>query len=264
MSDLSIADEFMKAAVCGASKVSVIRHFKKYYNCSDSDIKNLIDLCSFKSEPKTINYAEFYNKLKTKDVNWFKFPFTQIGTIDNFLSAEECTALIDVIDENLRPSSVSNPDDSQVTSNYRTSKTADLHYFSKPYYNFLDKKICNFLDVYPFIGETIQAQRYEPGQYYKKHCDYFTPLTKEYKTYTEWMGQRTYTFMCYLNDVEEGGETEFKILGLKIKPKQGMAVVWNNLYKNGLPNPKTIHEALPPISGPKVVLTKWFRSWPLI
>ena len=78
------------------------------------------------------------------------------------------------------------------------------------------------------------------------------------------MGQRTYTFMCYLNDVEEGGETNFIALNKKFKPKQGMAVIWNNLYKNGIPNPKTLHEALPPVSGDKYVITKWFRSWPLI
>ena len=78
------------------------------------------------------------------------------------------------------------------------------------------------------------------------------------------MGQRTYTFMCYLNDVEEGGETNFIALNKKFKPKQGTAVIWNNLYRNGIPNPKTLHEACPPVSGDKYVITKWFRSWPLI
>ena len=70
--------------------------------------------------------------------------------------------------------------------------------------------------------------------------------------------------MCYLNGVEEGGETFFKHLKLKIKPQRGMAVIWNNLYKNGIPNYKTLHEACPPISGNKYVVTKWFRSWNLI
>jgi prolyl 4-hydroxylase len=110
----------------------------------------------------------------------------------------------------------------------------------------------------------MQGQRYALGQYYKQHCDYFKPLTKEYKTYCEWMGQRTWTFMIYLNDVEEGGETYFKHLKLKIKPEQGTAVIWNNLYRNGLPNPKTLHEALPPVSGKKYIITKWFRSWSLV
>jgi len=78
------------------------------------------------------------------------------------------------------------------------------------------------------------------------------------------MGQRTWTSMIYLNDVEEGGETYFKHLKLNVKPKQGMLIAWNNLYKNGMPNFKTMHEALPPISGKKYVITKWWRSWQLI
>lgn len=261
---VDLASEFMKAAVAGASKTQVMRHFKNQYGCSLEQINQLIQLCNFRAAPEKIDYLWFYLNLKEKLIDWFGFPYTQIGTVDNFLSTEECEELISLVDSNLRPSFVSNPEDNSKISNYRTSQTADLHYLASPIYNQLDKKICNFLGVNPFIGETIQSQRYEPGQYYKKHCDYFTPITKEYKVYTEWMGQRTYTFMCYLNDVEEGGETSFLLLNKKIKPKRGMAVIWNNLYKNGLPNPKTIHEACPPVSGNKYVLTKWFRSWPLI
>ena len=76
------------------------------------------------------------------------------------------------------------------------------------------------------------------------------------------MGQRTWTAMVYLNDVESGGETRFKFLNKSFKPKRGQLLLWNNLYKNGIPNFKTLHEALPPISGDKYVITKWFRSWP--
>lgn len=262
--DASLATAFMTAAVSGTSKTQVVRHFKEHYSCSPADIKHLIALCNFKSKPNRIDYLWFYNNLKEKTINWFTFPFTQLGVVEDFLSLEECKTLINAVNKNLRPSLVSNSDDSNKTSNYRTSQTSDLHYLESPTFNLLDKKICNFLGVNPFIGETIQSQKYEPGQYYKKHFDYFTPGTKEYKVYTEWMGQRTYTFMCYLNDVEEGGETSFLALNKKIKPKQGTAVIWNNLYKNGIPNIKTLHEACPPISGNKYVITKWFRSWSLI
>jgi prolyl 4-hydroxylase len=262
--DESIAFEFMRAAVSGASKTQTIRHFKKYYDCTDEDIQELIKVCFFKDKPKTLDYRQVANQLNNVGVNWFPFPFTQIGTVENFLSRGECEALMEVADENLRPSVVSTEQDDNKISKYRTSQTADLNYLSSPGLNLLDKKICSFMNITPFYGEVVQSQKYKPGQYYKEHYDYFTPITKEYKTYTEWMGQRTWTFMCYLNDVEEGGETSFRFLNLKIKPKQGMAVVWNNLYRNGLPNPKTLHEALPPISGDKYILTKWFRSWSLI
>ena len=48
------------------------------------------------------------------------------------------------------------------------------------------------------------------------------------------------------------------------KPKKGLLIGWNNLYINGFPNYKTMHEALPPIKGSKYIITKWWRSWSLI
>ena len=67
------------------------------------------------------------------------------------------------------------------------------------------------MGIDPFLGESLQAQKYKPGQYYKEHCDFFHPHTREFKVYCEWMGQRTWTAMVYLNDVESGGETRFQI-----------------------------------------------------
>ena len=162
---VDLASEFMKAAVAGASKTQVMRHFKTQYGCSLEQIHQLIQLCNFKSAPEKIDYLWFYLNLKEKPIDWFGFPFTQLGTVDNFLSPEECEELISLVDSNLRPSVVSNPEDNSKISSYRTSQTADLHYLASPIYNQLDKKICNFLGVNPFIGETIQSQRYAPGQY---------------------------------------------------------------------------------------------------
>ena len=74
------------------------------------------------------------------------------------------------------------------------------------------------------------------GQEFKAHTDYFE--AEQYDKYATAMGQRTYTFFIYLNDVEEGGETDFESLGLVVRPRQGSAIVWNNLDANGIPNPK--------------------------
>jgi len=254
----------MKAAVSGVSKTQIIKYIKETYDQSDEQIKQLLRLCNFKSKPKTINYKAFAARSFTGGARRLHFPFTQLYIADDFLTADECQELIKASATILRPSTVADPGDTKAVTKYRTSKTADLHYFNSLFLNYVDNKIADFMGLNPFLGETLQAQKYAPGQYYKKHTDYFCPLAKEFKTYTEWMGQRTWTTMVYLNDVEEGGETYFKHLKLKIKPTAGKAVIWNNLYASGIPNPKTLHEALPPISGDKYVVTKWWRSWPLI
>ena len=49
-----------------------------------------------------------------------------------------------------------------------------------------------------------------------------------------------------------------------MKPKEGTLIAWNNLYIDGTINQNTLHEALPPKSGKKYIITKWWRSWNLL
>ena len=264
MPEAALISKYMHAAVGGVSKAQLDRTFKTEHKCTEAEIDQILRLCSFKSKPNYVDYRSFYNLPITRKAKRIYYPFTQLYVYDDFLSQEECQRLTAIIDQNLRPSTVSDPNDECVVSEYRTSKTADLNYFDDPFYLGIDRRITDLLELSPFLGETMQAQRYEPGQYYREHWDFFMPTSKEYKIYCHWMGQRTWTTMVYLNDVMEGGETYFKHLKLRVKPKQGTLLAWNNLYKNGIPNLKTMHEACPPISGNKYVITKWWRSWSLI
>jgi prolyl 4-hydroxylase len=255
---------FLESSVSGASRTQVRRRFKEIYELNDNQLNKLEELAKFKNKPKKINYRKFYKNNITKKAQRIYYPFTQLYKQENFLSNQECNQLIDMISTGLRPSTVADDGDTCLVNNYRTSKTSDLNYFKDPFYLSIDKKIASLVDLEPFFGETMQAQKYEVGEYYKEHYDFFSPFNHEFKTYCEWMGQRTWTTMIYLNDVEEGGETYFKYLNLKIKPKKGLLIAWNNLYSNGFPNYKTMHEALPPIKGSKYIITKWWRSWSLI
>ena len=66
--------------------------------------------------------------------------------------------------------------------------------------------------------------------------------------------------MIYLNNVLEGGETEFPKLNKVFSPVQGKALIWNNLNEDGSPNENTIHQAHPVKKGSKTIITKWFRQ----
>jgi prolyl 4-hydroxylase len=66
-------------------------------------------------------------------------------------------------------------------------------------------------------------------------------------------GVRILTFYIYLNDVEEGGGTQFPVLNLTVTPRRGRAVLWPSVL-NEDPNkkdPRTVHEAMPVIRGEK-------------
>ena len=65
--------------------------------------------------------------------------------------------------------------------------------------------------------------------------------------------------MVYLNNVEEGGETEFPKAGLKVKPEIGTVLFWHDMV-DGVPYLKSEHEAMPPIKGEKWACTYWIRE----
>jgi len=61
---------------------------------------------------------------------------------------------------------------------------------------------------------------------------------------------RAFVFSIYLNDVEEGGETEFLHFSKRVKPKTGRIVIW----PAGFPY---VHRGNSPLSGEKYILTSW-------
>lgn len=76
-------------------------------------------------------------------------------------------------------------------------------------------------------------------------------------------GPRILTFFIYLSDVEEGGETAFPRIGIKVKPKRGSAVLWPSTYSYNLSekDPRTHHEALPVIKGMKYAANSWIHPY---
>ena len=109
------------------------------------------------------------------------------------------------------------------------------------------------------FGEEIQGQRYLVGQEFKTHTDYFD-ANATYNTVYMDRGQRTWTFMVYLDDCEAGGATRFTRLNVDYRPKTGGALIWNNQQPDGNGNPYTEHCGMPVIKGQKNVITKWFRE----
>ena len=182
-------------------------------------------------------------------------PLAQIYEIPNLLSREECQQLIVAIDQGLQRSTVP-----QGSIDYRTSRTCHLRCKHAALAETLDRRFAALFGVEKSFSEPIQGQRYDPGQYFKEHTDWFAPGTDEFVTHASPGGQRTWTLMVYLNTVELGGETCFKHLGRCFTPVPGMALAWNNLEVDGRPNPFTLHEGNPVEQGSKWVITKWFRA----
>jgi prolyl 4-hydroxylase len=114
-------------------------------------------------------------------------------------------------------------------------------------------------NIYDLKMEGLQVQKYEQGQKYNPHYDTFAD-----KDGSE---QRSWTVMVYLNEKDlekgnelEGGSTYFPNIDLRVHPKKGMAVVWNNLDENFCRDKNTLHTGTEVNRGTKIVVTMWFRK----
>lgn len=211
----------------------------------------------FPAEEMPVDYVALSNVRITALAQKVPTDKLQLYTLDNFMSAEECERLLAIVNKHLRPSTISG---SETDRYFRTSSTCDLIYLNEPFVDEIDQRIANTLGVNISYSEPIQAQKYQVGQQFKAHTDYFTPNTPEYEQYASHQGNRTWTFMVYLNEGVEGGGTGFVEIDTVFYPKAGMAVIWNNLYPDGTPNPYTLHTGMPVHTGEKNIITKWFRE----
>ncbi|MEL7190432.1 MAG: 2OG-Fe(II) oxygenase, partial [Pseudomonadota bacterium] len=157
--------------------------------------------------------------------------------IGDFLSKAECERLRIMIDLVARPSSLH---EQGYDSGFRTSYSGDLDR-EDSFVKGLSRRIDDLLGVNPVIGEAIQGQRYMPGQQFKPHNDWFYTTEKYWEGERKRGGQRSWTTMAFLNEVEEGGETHFTKVGIKIVPKPGVLMIWNNALEDGSPNEGTMH-----------------------
>lgn len=185
-----------------------------------------------------------------------KVETAQMYTVADFLSDAECDALIALIDSNPRPSTLlATTEDPE----YRTSDSSDLYRYSEEVWA-IDTRIADLLGIPTENAETLQGQRYSANQQFRAHCDYFHETSDYWPKMVETGGQRTWTAMAYLNQVEEGGATWFPRAGIRFKPKRGQLVIWNNMCPDGTPNYDTLHEGMRVIEGTKYIVTKWFRE----
>lgn len=180
----------------------------------------------------------------------------EIYAVADFFSADECSRFIALIDAVARPSELF--DDVYIEA-YRTSWSGDVDN-SDSVVRMIERRLSDLIGIDLTWSESVQGQRYQPGQEYRDHCDWFDTNAAYWKNEVHRGGQRSWTAMVYLNEVEAGGATEFRNLGISFDPQPGVLLLWNNATPQGAVNPAMLHAALPVERGVKYVITKWFRT----
>ena len=187
-----------------------------------------------------------------------KFDINKIYEYPNILTNIECDEIISLATPLIRPSTVIGENSMDELDDRRTSHNTFLprsHKIVQDIYNKLSKIIGINSDHF----EQLQVVRYEPGQQYKPHWD---ACWEEHKCgeFIKMGGQRYATFLLYLNDDFEDGETYFPLRNKKIKPEKGKAALFFNLEEdNKTKLENSYHGGLPPTTGTKWLCNVWIR-----
>ncbi len=170
-------------------------------------------------------------------------------TIPDFLPKELCEELMAMIDINRRPSTIA---DENGDNYFRTSETCDLDTQAAPGARTRAAAVRPERHRSRRTASRCRASATKSGQEFKQHTDYFEPSGQDFDKYCSVAGNRTWTFMAYLNDVEAGGATRFKVIDKMFQPQQGRLVGWNNHRARRQPQPRHAPSRDEGAQGPQV------------
>ncbi len=92
------------------------------------------------------------------------------------------------------------------------------------------------------ITEKFNIQRYYPNQgFYEYHTERSNLNTSF----------RHLSFMTYLNDIKDAGETEFFYQKIKVKPEKGLTLIWGTDWT-------FTHRGIPSKTETKYIATGWY------
>ncbi|KAH0482305.1 MAG: hypothetical protein KVP17_004462 [Porospora cf. gigantea B] len=185
---------------------------------------------------------ESYYKHSRKIDVWRMSSEIQLMYFTDFVTKQEIRALLALCND-WKPSKTSSGATGSSVDDYTaqesSSQTSMVMRFQRPRHPLVDrleKRAAAVLGVSVEHIESLKILRYEVGQFFKVHHD----------------GDfRGHTFLVYLNDVEEGGETEFPCLNVDIKPTRGVGVLFGNCKPDGSADWRMLHAAKPVIKGVK-------------
>lgn len=182
-----------------------------------------------------------------------------------FISTRLCAALIPYAIGRLHRARVYDPvRRADIIDAHRdnTQATFDAHSIEFAH-ALLQARIASACAVDPRQLEPVALLHYNPGEQIADHYDFVDPeRTPDYANEVRRNGQRIITFLVYLNDDYEGGETHFPRLGLTHRGRAGDALMFVNALADLSPDKRTLHAGRPPSRGEKWIVSQFVRGRP--
>ena len=175
-----------------------------------------------------------------------------IARFAGLFSPDECAYLAAAAAPMLEPAVVVDPASGrQRPDPVRVCDSAGFPWpLENPAIHALNRRLAVASGSTPEQGEPLQVLRYRPGGEYRPHFDAIPGFAN----------QRAMTFLVWLNDDYEGGETFFPAPGLKLKGRTGDAILFRNAGADGRRDPAAGHAGLPVTRGEKRIASRWIRQ----
>lgn len=167
-------------------------------------------------------------------------PF-HVEEFPNFLTPDECDHLIKISKNNLEKSETVEGLDEE----HRLSMQTWINDDDSKLVARISKKVSELTQTDIKKQEPLQIVKYDKNGFFNPHYDSDKSIS------------RHLTFLIYLNDDFEGGETVFPHINKRVKPVKGKAVLWHNMFKNGAKIYDSFHGGDIIKNGDKWIATKW-------
>lgn len=183
-----------------------------------------------------------------------------IGIYDGYITKEECNKAIKLYEDQQK---INNTFTREASEKASSLKKKDAQYFAsgansdvwvdslKPLMFNFDMALKHYemqtgvkegYGINDFKYTTLKIQKTLPTEgYHVWHLEHSSGIEN---------ALRALVFTIYLNNVEEGGETEFLHFSKRVSPKTGRIVIWPAAFPY-------VHRGNPPLSGEKYIITSW-------
>jgi prolyl 4-hydroxylase len=101
---------------------------------------------------------------------------------------------------------------------------------------------------------------YEVGEQIVNHYDFVDPGSPNYEREIASRGERVITFLVYLNDDYDGGETDFPTLRVSHRGRVREGLYFVNALPDGKPDERMLHAGRPPTRGEKWIVSQFVRN----
>jgi prolyl 4-hydroxylase len=214
------------------------------------DLRSAIDLSRWLAPPPKPEFSEGL----------------RIAVAEDFAAPELCDWLIARARARLKPAKILDRETGQSSVSNERSGSACL--FRRPDSDLIvaivRARIAAVTETRVDALEIPTVLHYLKGQEFTPHFD--ITINPDAPDYRERLArgdqQRVITFLLYLNDDYEGGETEFPALGERWKGRRGEGLFFWNVHPDGTLDERKLHAGLPVTQGEKWVFSQWILGQP--